>query len=197
LFFDHLIAALRRIDRLFSICVLCMMLAHSGNAQKVKIDFDRDYDFSKVHRYQWRTHPIFEKHPELADQYSTAIQLVMNATNQQLMKKGYQPAGSAPDVFLTFFVTGRGVTKTYTDMIGPAGVYGWYGWYAPPVWTVTRTEQYVEGTLLMDLIDPKDARLIWRASATDSIQDFQNRDKNVDSAVKKIFSKFPPKAKKA
>jgi Domain of unknown function (DUF4136) len=139
---------------------------------------------------------FFEKHPELRDHYSTAIQLVMNATNERLMKKGYQPVSSTPDVFLTFFVSAKDVTNTYTDMIGPSGIwYGWYGWYVPPAWTVTRTEQYLEGTLLMDMIDPKGTQLIWRASATDSIKDFRNRDKNVDAAVKKIVSKFPPKQK--
>jgi hypothetical protein len=197
LFFEYVTAVLRRGDRLFSLCALCAMLAQSGKAQSVKIDFDRNFDFSKVHRYEWRTHPIFDKHPELRDHYSTAIQLVTSATNKQLMKKGYQPVNDTPDVFLTFFVTAKDVTNTYTDMIGPYGAgYGWYGWYAPPVWTVTRTEQYLEGTLLMDMVDPKDTQLIWRASATDAIKDFRNRDKNVDSAVKKIFSKFPPKQKK-
>jgi hypothetical protein len=87
------------------------------------------------------------------------------------------------------------VKNTYTDMINPYGT--WYGWYAPPVWTVTRTEQYLEGTLLMDLVDPNTMQLIWRASATDTIRDFRTRDKNVDAAVKKIFGKFPPKQKKA
>lgn len=188
--------ALRSGGSLFSLFALCVLLAPCGQAQSVKIDFDRNFDFSKVHRYEWRTHPIFEKHPELRDQYSTAIQLVMNATNQQLMKRGYQSVGDKPDVFLTFFVTGRDVSKTYTDFVGPSAGYGWYGWYAPPVWTVTRTEQYLEGTLLMDMVNPKDTQLIWRASATDTIKDFRNRDKNVDSAVKKIFNKFPPKQKK-
>ena len=99
---------------------------------------------------------------------------------------------------MTFFVTAKDVTNTYSDMLGPSGaLYGWYGWYAPPVWTVTRTEQYLDGTLLMDMVDPSDTQLIWRASATDSIKDFRNRDKNVDASVKKIFNKFPPKQKKA
>jgi hypothetical protein len=172
------------------------MVPRYGSAQSVKIDFDHDFDFSKVHRYEWRTHPIFEKHPELRETYSTAIHLVMSATNKGLMNKGYQPADSTPDVFLTFFVTAKDVTKTYTDMIGSSAPYGWYGWYAPPVWTITRTEQYVEGTLLMDMVDPKDMKLVWRASATDAIKDFRNRDKNVDSAIKKIVKKFPPKQKK-
>jgi hypothetical protein len=190
-------AALRRADRLLPFCAICLVLAQFAHAQKVKVDFDQSFDFSKVHRYQWRTHPIFEKHPELRDRYSTAIQLVMNATNQQLMKKGYQSVSGTPDVFLTFFVTARDMTKTYTDLIGPSGYgYGWYGWYMPPAWTVTRTEQYLEGTLLMDMVEPKATQMIWRASATDSIEDFRNRDKNVDSAVKKIFKKFPPKRKK-
>jgi Domain of unknown function (DUF4136) len=195
LFFECFTAVLRRVGRLFLFFALCLILAQSGSAQKVKVDFDQSFDFSKVHRYEWRKHPIFEKHPELADQYSVAIQLVMNSTNQQLRKKGYQSVSGDPDVFLTFFVTARDMTHTYTDMIGPSGAYGWYGWYAPPVWTVTRTEQYVEGTLLMDFVDPKDTRLVWRASATDSIQDFHHRDENVDDAVKKIFKKFPPKQK--
>jgi hypothetical protein len=196
MFFEYASAALRMAGGLISLCAMCVVLAQSARAQKVKVDFDQNFDFSKVHRYQWRTHPIFDKRPELRDRYSTAIQLVMNATNQQLMKKGYQSVSSTPDVFLTFFVTARDMTKTYTDLLGPSGLgYGWYGWYAPPAWTVTRTEQYLEGTLLMDMVAPGDTVLIWRASATDSIEDFRNRDKNVDAAVKKIFRKFPPKQK--
>jgi len=198
LIFECFTAALRRGGRLFTLCAVCVALAQSGKTQSVKIDFDRNFDFSKVHRYRWRTHPIFEKHPELRDRYSTSIQLVMSAANKQLMKKGYQPVGDAPDVFLTFFVSAKDVTNTYTDMINPHGIwYGWYGWYVPPVWTVTRTEQYLEGTLLMDLVNPQAMQLIWRASATDTIRDFRTRDKNVDAAVKKIIGKFPPKQKKA
>jgi hypothetical protein len=178
-------------------CLILAAFVHCANAQKVKVDFDQNFDFSKVHTYQWRKHPIFEKHPELLDHYSTAIQLVMNATNGLLSKKGYQSVHSTPDVFLTFFVTAQDVAKTYTDFVGPAPFYGWYGWYAPPAWAVTRTEQYLEGTLLMDMVNPGDSRLVWRASATDSIKDFQNRDKNVEAAVKKILKKFPPKQKQS
>jgi len=175
----------------------CLLLVARLNAQKINVDFRRDFDFSKVHNYEWRTHPIFEKNPELSDRYSTAIQLVMNETNKQLMKKGYRPVSSTPDVLLTFFVTAQDVKQTFSELMDPFGTgYGWYGWYAPPVW-VTRTQEYLHGTLLMDMVDPNDFGLLWRASATDNISDFRNRDKNVDSAVKKMFKKFPPKPKKA
>jgi hypothetical protein len=193
----YVTAAVRKAAPALLMLAGCLLLAAPMRAQKINVDFDRDFDFSKVHLYQWRSHPIFERDPELRDRYFTAIQLVMNATNEQLMKKGYRPVNSAPDVLLTFFVTAQDVKQTYTDLINPFGTgYGWYGWYAPPVW-VTRTEQYLRGTLLMDMVDPNNFGLLWRASATDNISDFRNRDKNVDAAVKKIFQKFPPKQKKA
>lgn len=174
----------------------CAALVTSSNAQTVKIDFDKNFNFSKVRRYQWRTHPIFEKHPDLLNRYSTSIQLVMNATNEQLMNRGYQPVSSAPDVFLTFFVSSREVKNTYTDMIDPIGpAYGWYGWYIPPAWTVTTTEQYLEGDLVMDMVDPAGSDLIWRASAAETILDYRTRGDVIYAAVKKIFGKFPPKEK--
>jgi|SRR5436305_8968252 hypothetical protein len=88
LFFEHVTAIVRMGERSFSLCAMCAILASCGKAQSVKIDFDRNFEFAKVQRYEWRPHRIFDKHPELRERYSTAIQLGMNATNQQLMKKG-------------------------------------------------------------------------------------------------------------
>ena len=163
-------------------------------AQKVKVEVDPAVDLSHVQRYEWRTHPVFEKHPELKERYSVAIQLVMGEANKQLMKKGIQPAESSPDVYLTFFVSANDVLKTRTEIVDPWG--GWYGWYAPPVWTETTTEQYVDGMLVMDIVDPHTFKLVWRAYCWDSISDMRNRHKNIESAVKKAFNHFPPKQKK-
>jgi hypothetical protein len=180
--------------RVLAACMLGYILFPLAiRAQKVKVDFDPSVDLSRVHRYQWRTHPLFDRYPELKEQYSVAIQLVMGAANQQLMKKGLQPVESSPDVYLTFFVGSKDVQKTRTDVMDTWG--SWYGWYAPPTWTVTTTEQYIEGTLLMDLVDPRTSHLVWRAYCRDSIRDMQNRHKNIESAVKKAFNHFPPKQK--
>jgi len=68
----------------------------------VEIQYDNQADFSRPRRYQWRTHPVLEKNPELQEIYSTGIQLVLEAGNSELMKRGLQPDDSSPDVFDTF-----------------------------------------------------------------------------------------------
>jgi hypothetical protein len=180
--------------RVLTACVLGFILSPLAiRAQKVKVEFDPSVDFARIHRYEWRTHPLFDKYPELKEQYSVAIQLVMGAANQQLTKKGALRVDSSPDVYLTFFVGSKEIQKMRTEVVDTWG--GWYGWYAPPIWTVTTTEQYIDGILVMDMVDPRTSQLAWRAYCWDSIRDMQNRHKNIESAVRKAFNHFPPKQK--
>ena len=60
-------------------------LVPSARAQKAFIDFDKEADFSRIHSYQWRTHPVFEKLPELKEKYGTAIQLILGTGNADIV----------------------------------------------------------------------------------------------------------------
>jgi hypothetical protein len=178
------------------VCLLgCFLLAPPAFAQKVKVDFDKDTDFSHVRGYQWRTHPVFEKRPDLKERYATGIQIVLEAGNAQLMKKGLQPVDVSPDVFVTFFLVAQDEQRLKTvDDFGP----WWgtaYGWYGQPVWSHTEVEYYKAGMLVLDIVDARTSKLIWRAYCSDTITDMRNRDKNITSAVKKALKKFPPKHK--
>jgi len=173
-------------------------LAAAGNvlAQKVKIELDPEADFSHVRSYEWRKHPMFEKDPELQTRYATAIQLVLQAGNEQLRKRGLHPADHSPDVFVTFFVsaTDREHERTVLEPAGP----WWgspYGWYGSPTWTTTEIEYYTDGMLVIDVVDAHTSRLLWRAFCSDTIKDFRERDKNINATVKKAFQNFPPKTK--
>jgi len=178
------------------VCLLgCLLLALPAHAQKVTVDFDHDADFSRIRGYQWRTHPVFEKRPDLKERYSVGIQIVLEAGNAQLMKKGLQPADVSPDVFVTFFLVAQDEQRLKTvDDFGPW--YGTaYGWYGQPVWSHTEVEYYKAGMLVLDIVDARTSKLIWRAYCSDTITDMRNRDKNITSAVKKALKKFPPKHK--
>jgi len=178
----------------FALCLAgCLLLVPSAGAQKVTIEFDKHADFSHVRRYQWRTHPAFEKHPELQEQYATGIQLVLGAGNTELMKKGLQPSDGPPDVFVTFYLGAEDNQKlrTITEAIPGA----WYGWYGQPTWTRTEVDYYKTGVLILDIVDAATSKLIWRAYCSDTIRDMPNRDKNINSAVRKALDRFPPKQK--
>jgi hypothetical protein len=169
-------------------CLLaCFVFTPATLAQKVKVEFDPEADFSSIRQYEWRSHPVFVKHPELKETYATGIQLVLEEGNTQLMKRGFQPADSAPpDIYVTFFLHGQGVTVT-TVRADPG-----YGWYAPPIW-ITETDNRLDGTLVIDIVDARSSKLLWRAYCGDQIKDMRKRDKNITAAVRKAFERFPPK----
>lgn len=164
-----------------------------AQAQKITIDFDKEADFSHIRRYQWRTHPVFEKNPELQEKYGLGIQMVLDAGNTQLMKKGMQPSDGPPDVFVTFFLSAEDnqEIKTITESTPSP----WYGWYGTTTWTHTEVDYYKTGMLVLDIVDAATSKLIWRAYCYDTIRDMRNRDKNINDAVRKALDKFPPKKK--
>jgi len=172
---------------------MCLLMAPALLAQKVTIDFDKDADFSRVQTYQWRVHPAFEKNPELRDLYATGIQLVLEAGNRELMKKGLRPAEGSPDVFVTFILSAedRKEVRTITEFTSG----GWYGWYAPPVWTRTEIDYHLAGMIVLDIVDAATSKLMWRAYCTDTIREMRKRDENISSAVKKAIDRYPPKRK--
>jgi hypothetical protein len=148
-------------------------------------------------KYSWRVHPVFEKKPELAETYSVGIELVKNAANQNLMARGYQPTQQPPDFFITFLLTGK--MKQDVDVEIDSGMYGWGGWYGwssmyYPTWTRTVVSNYVEGVLVLDIVDAESNQLVWRAYCRDDVREWKDRDKNVQKVINKALKRFPPKS---
>jgi hypothetical protein len=59
-------------------------------------------------------------------------------------------------------------------------------------------DQYEEGTLILDLIDPNGMRLIWRGTATTPLDESagpRQREATVNEAVESILKRFPPEQK--
>ena len=163
---------------------------------KVKVEFDQEADFSHIRQYEWRTHPIFEKNPDLQQVYATGIQLVLTAGNKELAKRGLEPVEFSPDVFITFFIYARAVQDVKTNL-EPSPWWGaGYGWYAPSAWiATTEVDNYLDGSLVIDVVDARSSKMIWRAYCGEEIRDMRNRHENIDSAVRKAFDRFPPKKK--
>ena len=157
--------------------------------QSVKTDHDKSVDFSKLHHYEWRDSPEFEKQPELKTRYAVGIDLVRSAANKALMAKGYVPVDFTPDFYVTLFLGSKGMTDVTTLDTG------WYTWgaYWYPMWTTVMVSHYTEGTLILDIVDANTKRLVWRAFCQDDIRDPKQRHENVERAVKKALKKFPPK----
>jgi len=174
------------------------LLAFSAAAQgaTVEVDSTPGVNFANYKTYSWRVHPVFEKRPALAEEYSVGIELVKNAANQILMARGFQPSQHDADFYVTFMLTGK--MKQDVDVEIDSGMYGWGGWYSwpsmyYPTWTKTVVTNYVEGVLVLDIVDAKANQLVWRAYCKDDVREWKNRDKNVQKVVSKALKQFPPK----
>jgi len=97
---------------------------------------------------------------------------------------------SDPDVFVTFFILTRDVQQIKTTDIS---AWSGYYWYAAPTWTITELEQFVRGMLVIDIVNARTSKLVWRAICGDEIKDMRKRDKKINAAVRKAFDRFPPK----
>jgi Domain of unknown function (DUF4136) len=164
-------------------------------AQKINVITAPGADFSHVKLYQWRLHPVFEKHPDLKETYATAIQLIMQEGNAELMKQGLQPDDGAPDVFVSFLVQATPETRTTTNTIFESWWGTGYGWYSSGPVTRTTVENLIEGMLVLDIVDARTSKLMWRAYCSAKIDDVRNRDKDIRKAVRKALERFPPKSK--
>ena len=121
--------------------------------------------------------------------------LVNSITNQALainitdafIARGYALDPSAPDFRIAYYASARERLDVTQWNYGYPGRWG--GWYPRQPYTVT---PYTEGTVIIDVIDPKTNDLLWRgrgaARTTDDPAEFQAY---LRDAVQAIVRKFP------
>jgi len=73
--------------------------------------------------------------------------------------------------------------------------YGRYGMWAGAPRTYTDVSQYTEGTLILDFVDAKTQKLVFRGTGTGTISDPQTNAERIREAVEKIVNDFPKTVK--
>jgi hypothetical protein len=173
-----------------------LLLAVAGFAQDVRYNFASGTDFSKYKTYKWVQIKNADQMNQLADQQ------LKTAVDAELTKKGltrteddnadlyigYQVALSQEKQFTTFD-TGWGY--------GPGWGNGWYGGGGGGMSTTTSTTIPV-GQLDLDMYDPHSKQLIWRGTASKTLDPKakpEKREKNLRKSVAKLLKNYPPKEK--
>lgn len=146
-------------------------------------DYNASYDFSKLHTYGWADIPA------RSDADPFVVKRVAGAVEAQLMGKGYTLAAGKPDFMVATYV-GRRTRIQVTDFgyrYGPRA-----GWYGPGGLDVY---EYEEGSLVVDVVDYRTKDLVWRGTATGTVDPGaspEKKTKTINEAVAKIFKDFPP-----
>ena len=168
---------------LFFILLLCASVL----AQEVKYNFMPGTDFSKFKTYKWVAIEGGMHPDQIVDQQ------IKQAIDAQLASKHLTKTDSdAADLYVGYQVS---VTQEKQwNAYGTGGGWRWGGGMA------TVNSQTIQiGTLGFDVYDPANKQLIWRGSATKTLnppKDPEKRQKNLEKAVAKLLKDFPPPSKK-
>lgn len=159
-----------------------LLAALAALAQKITIEFDQAADFTRYKTFAIRDGQLNSKNPALNSE------LVKKQIDDDIRKfltaRGLQMVSGPSDLNVRYrFGAAR---RTEVDAY-PAG---WRGWGT----RVVRVP-YTEGTLVIDLRDPKTRGLVWRAIASENKGDAAKIQGKLDDMVRKSLEKYPPKPK--
>ena len=171
--------------RFLSILVILILGACSTMA--VDSNSDPAANFSNLKNFAWM--PGIQTNIQDPRIDNTRLdELIRKAIEGQLAAQGFRKqASGAPDFSVAYHATLD--KKTTTRMLRNAFGYNTGGVVLPEEYT------YDEGTLILDIVEPKTRKLIWRGSATDRVNPSPGQEVNkqqIDEAVQRILAQFPP-----
>lgn len=174
--------------------------------QRANVDFARyrTFDFAETEvKTNGDRNPLLRS-PIAQDHIKQAIA-------GELAKRGLREVEANPDVLVsthtfveqaerTVYDTYPGPNYAYPYAVGYRGRflpinYGY--WYTPAYYQAPRTEQYREGTLIIDFIDARTNNLVWRGSMADPVDDPARLGSDFSKSAKEILDKFPVGEKKS
>ncbi|TDN36226.1 DUF4136 domain-containing protein [Hymenobacter sp. UV11] len=135
---------------------------------------------------------------------------IKQAIAGELTKRGLRQVENSPDLLVTTHTYVDEAERTvynnsypgagfaYPYSVGYRGAflpinYGYY--YSPAYYQTSHTEQYTEGTLIIDFIDRRTNNLVWRGSMADPVDDPGRLGREFSASAKDILDKFPVEKK--
>jgi hypothetical protein len=179
--------------------VVIALLAIGAFAQDVRYNFAADEDFSKYKSFKWV--PI--KGADQLDQIADGQ--LKGAVNEELAKKGLnRTEAETADLFVAYQVS-LGQEKEVTSFDSGWG-YG-SGWGRPVDWygggggiSTSTTSTITVGQVDIDMYDPITKKLVWRGTASktlDAKAKLEKREKNLRKGIAKLLKNYPPPQKKS
>jgi hypothetical protein len=173
-------------------------------AKKIQYDFDFDeaVDFAGLKTWGW--HPSGRGEVKLAISSTSdpaplkakADPVIVAAIERELPRRGLTKVDGTADVLVVYRLLGT-VSSSSQDM---GQFLGWNEWGVPPFRGSSQSLRvFPVGTLLVDLFAANGKDLVWRGIAraeVDLDKSPAERKERLESVIRDMLAKFPPKAKK-
>lgn len=173
----------------YMILTTLVCLGAAALAQDVQYDYDRAANFSKYKTYQWVDYNSVDIGDQLLDQD------IKRAADAQLAGKGLRRVESGGDLLIGY-QAGISDAKQLDGFGLGGGPFGWGGWGGGGSARVTFSTIDI-GKLVIGLFDPETKKLVWRGTASKTLNISKDPDKNyrnLEKAMTKLFKNYPPGA---
>jgi Domain of unknown function (DUF4136) len=169
--------------------VIVVISITSCSSVKVVYDYDKQVDFTK-----YKTYAFTEEVAKLPVDDLNRGRLI-TAVETELAAKGFTKSDN-PDVLIDMHITAKKRTEAVANTSGGYGRYGRYGYGGGFSTTTVDYNEYLDGTLLINMVDKSTEKIAWQGRGTKTIDENASpskREQNINYAVKQIFTNYPPK----
>lgn len=160
----------------FTILLLLGFALMSCSSISVRTDYDREVSFTKYQTFKWIANP--GKKLGRGKQDSLLDKRIRRAVEHEMEAKGYRFVESGKtDALIVYHIAVQ--NKVDIDR------YGYWG-------RRVHVKRYKEGSIILDIVDPKTKELIWRGVAQGTVRYLEGDPERVKEAVFKILETYPP-----
>lgn len=165
---------------------------------KVTTDYDHAANFG-----EYKTFAVYDLKAQEGQVNQLNIDRVTKAIRTEMLAKGFTES-SNPDLK----VNAVSILKNKTQVTADSNFYGYGGMYRPyGYWgggammgganTTFNTYDYVDGSLIIDIVSTKSQKLVWQGIGNAEIDSKpDNPEEFINNAIKKILAGFPPGSEK-
>jgi uncharacterized protein DUF4136 len=178
-----------RLARSAALAVVTLTLTGCATAMTVSSHVDRGIDFTRYHSYDWGPADALPTGDARLDKDPFFQDHVQGEVEKALAARGVAgPTSATPDLLIHYHAS----INERLNVNRVDSNYGYcYDNCAP------ETSAYEAGTLVLDIVDARTNRVIWRGWAQDSVEEVLNNQdrmaKKIHEAVTRMLATLPPK----
>ncbi|PWB23915.1 DUF4136 domain-containing protein [Flavobacterium sp. HTF] len=189
----------KRTNLRFAPIFLLVFLYSCSPTVKVTTDYDHSANFS-----EYKTFAVYDLKAQEGQVNQLNVDRVINAIRSEMTAKGFTESSSNPDLkvnAVSILKNKQSVTAD-TNFYGYGGMYRPYGYWGGGAMmgsgtTTFNTYDYVDGSLVIDIVSAKTQKLVWQGVGNAQIDSKpDNPEEFIAGAIKKILEGFPPGAVK-
>jgi hypothetical protein len=176
------------------VLVVALALATQLSCRSMRIasDFDPRFDFAGIRTYAWLPDPpdfqgdTLQLHSELIDRRTRRV------VSRELQALGWERVAiEQADIHVTYYLAIE--DRVRIRVVSNSWRYHRAGWVEHHR-TESMRREYEKGTMILDLLEPKERSLVWRASALTRIRggsDTSRRRQQINEAAAKLVAEIP------